>query len=71
MDIQFVVKGHAFKSDAGKPPVYKVSMKSAAGHSLILVSESRGIFEGFPKGDSVDVKVGKAQRTFDEIPGEA
>lgn len=68
MEIQFVVESYSWKSKAGKVPVYKVSLKSSDVHTLTLVSNDRSIFEVFPKGETVDVKIGKAQRTLDEIP---
>ena len=71
MEIQFVVEAFSWKSKAGKAPVYKVSLKSSDGHTLTLLSNDRAIFEVFPKGETVDVKIGKAQRTLDEVPGQA
>jgi len=68
MDISFVVKGYSWKSEAGKSPVFKVSLKSSDGHCLTLVSNDRSIFESFPKDETVNVKIGKAQRTLDEVP---
>ncbi len=70
MEIPFVVEGYSWKSKAGKPAVFKVSLKSPGGHSLTLVGDSSSIFEVFPKGETVDVKIDKAQRTLDEIPGD-
>ena len=70
MEIPFVVESFAWKSKAGKEPVYKVSLKNSNGHKLTLVSGSKRIFEDFPKGETVNVKVSKpVQRTL-EIPGE-
>ena len=70
MDIPFVVEKFSWESKAGKEPVYKVSFKNSNGHKLILVSGSKRIFEDFPKGETVNVKVSKpVQRTL-EIPGE-
>ena len=73
MEIQFIVEGHSYKRKAGKPAVYKVSLKSTRGdgHKLTLVSNSKAICEQFPEDMVVDVKVGKAQRTLDEVPGQS
>lgn len=54
MDIQFVVESYSWKSKAGKPPVYKASLKSSEGHSLTLVGD-------------VNVKISKT-KTLDEVP---
>lgn len=70
MEIDFVVKGHSYNSPAGKPTIYKVSLKSSNGHSLILVRSDRSIFSDFPKDETVTVKIGQAQRRLDEIPEE-
>ena len=59
------MKGHSWKSKAGESPVYKVTLKSSDGHSLVLVGDSKALLEGFPEGECVDVKVGKAQTTLD------
>lgn len=69
--IRFVVTGYSWKKKAGKDPVFKVSLKAGDGHTLNLVSSSRDIFSGFPADSVVDVKIGKAQRTLDEVPEEA
>lgn len=69
MDIQFVVESYSWKSKAGKVLVYKVSLKSREGHSLTLVGDSGSIFEAFPKGDTVNVKISKT-KTLDEILGQ-
>ena len=68
MEIDFVVKGHSYNSPAGKPTVYKVSLKSSNGHSLTLVRSDRSVFKDFPKDETVTVKIGQAQRRLDEIP---
>jgi hypothetical protein len=34
---------------------------------LTLVGDSRAIYERFPEGSKVDVKIGQAQQTLDEI----
>jgi len=70
MEVPFVVEGHSWKSKAGKTPVYKVSLKNPDGHSLTLVSDSRKICEDFPKDAVFTVKIGRAQLTLDEVPGE-
>ena len=67
-EIEFVVDSHGWKSKAGKTPVYKVSLKNPDGHSMTLVGSSRLIFEEFPKGEVVTVKIGKSQLTLDEVP---
>jgi len=68
LSIQFIIEGYSFSKKGAKVPVYKVSFKSPDGHTLTLVSDSRTIFEGFPIGDTVNIKVGRAQKTIDEIP---
>jgi len=67
--ITFEVVGYNFQKKAGKGPVYKVSLKSSEGHSLTLVSDSKAIYEGFPIGDKVNVKISQAQQTLD-VPEE-
>jgi hypothetical protein len=68
VDLQFVVDAHSWKSKAGALPIYKVSLKNSDGHILSIVSNDRSIFEIFPKGEAVDVKIGKAQRALNEFP---
>ena len=70
MEIEFVVDAHGWKSKAGKTPRYRVSLKHADGHSLVLVSCNRSICEEFPKGEVVSVKIGRTQLTLDEVPDE-
>lgn len=70
MDCRFVVDGYAWSSKAGKPPVYKVDLKSSEGHKLTLKRDDRSIFEEFPKGESVDVKISRGQRNLTEFPEE-
>ena len=59
------MKGHSWASKAGENPVYKVSLKSSDGHTLVLFGDSKALLEGFPKGECVDAKIGKAQTTLD------
>lgn len=66
--IEFHVVGHGYSRKAGKDPTYKVQLKSAAGDTLTLVDNSRNIYVGYPIGDIVTVKIGKAQTTLDEGP---
>lgn len=65
--IAFRVVDFGWKKKAGKDPVYKVSFKSSKGHTLTLVGDSRAIYERFPEGSKVDMKIGQAQQTLDEI----
>jgi hypothetical protein len=67
--ITFRQVGYGYSKKAGKDPVYKVSFKSSKGHTLTLVGDSRAIYERFPEGSKVDVKIGQAQQTLDEIEG--
>lgn len=71
MEIQFIVEGHSYKRKAGKAARYKVSLKSTRGegHRLTLVSGSKAIWEQLPEDMVVDIKIGKAQRTLDDVPG--
>jgi len=70
--IEFIVVSYSFNKKAGKTPTYKVNFKAADGHGhvLTLVSDNRSVYEGFPIGDRVDVNIGRAQKTIDEVPEE-
>jgi len=67
--IIFEVVGYDFRKKAGKSPIYKVSLRSSDGHSLSLVSDSKAIYEDFPIGDKVNVKITQTQQTLD-VPEE-
>jgi len=64
MDLSFVVDELITRDKAGKNPKYKVKMKNDDGTTLTIVSDSKSIFTDFPKGDTVDVKIGKSQTTL-------
>jgi len=68
--IPFLVTSYSYKKKAGKSPVFKVHLTSSLSHSLTLASESKAIYDGFPIGDTVDVKVGRAQQVLIDIPEE-
>ena len=42
-----------------------MELKSSDGHTLVLFGDSKALLEGFPKGECVDAKIGKAQTTLD------
>jgi hypothetical protein len=67
ISVAFRQVGYGYSKKAGKDPVYKVSFKSSEGHTLTLVGDSRAIYERFPEGSKVDVKIGQAQQMLNEF----
>jgi len=66
--VRFKVSRYSYAKKAGKAAVFKVHFESKDGETLVLVSGSKEIYEGFPEGETFDVRIGKAQKTLDETP---
>ncbi|MCW4010052.1 MAG: hypothetical protein NWF05_05475 [Candidatus Bathyarchaeota archaeon] len=68
--VRFKVSRYSYAEKAATTPTYKVHFENKNGHSLVLVSSSKDIYSGFPLGETVDVKVNKAQQTLAEAAEE-
>jgi len=66
--LTFEVVGREYRKPAGKSAVFRVKLKTAKGDSLTLVSDSKGIYDSFPEGETVTVVVKKAQKTIADFP---
>jgi uncharacterized protein YjlB len=58
----FVVKHDTSKTEKGTE--FKLKLKSGAGHTLTFKSKDESIFEGYPIGQAVGVKLGNPQTTL-------
>jgi len=68
--MKFEVLGYDFSKRAGKSPKYKVILQNSSGHKLTLLSDTKKIYEEFPLGETVSVKMTQSQATLD-LPTEA
>jgi len=68
--MQFEVLGYDFSKRAGKSPKYKVILQNSDGHKMTLLSDTKKIYEEFPIGETVTVKIAQSQSTLD-LPSEA
>lgn len=63
--ISFVVKKHAFEETDKREPRYKVVLKDKVdGHTMTIYGATKEIYEGFPLGETIKLRVDRAQKTL-------
>lgn len=68
MEIDFIVIRYGYTKKTGEEAKFKVSLKGPDGESLVLVSNTRNIWAGFPLGKTFSAKIAQPQRTLDQEP---
>jgi len=68
-DFEFFVTKHS-KVETEKGITYKLELTSGAGHKLIFKAASEDLFEGYPIGEAVNVKLTNPQTTLGGLKGE-
>jgi len=63
IDFEFFVVAHE-KRTTENGTEFKLKLKSGSGHTLTFKSKDESIFEGYPIGQSVGVKLGNPQTTL-------
>ena len=64
-EFQFFVTRHkTIKNEDGT--VYKMELKTGSKHKLVFQADSSDLFEGYPIGQAVTVKLENPQMTLDE-----
>lgn len=66
----FVVAGHGYRNNAGKPAQYTVTLKNKLGDTVTLHSDSRTLFEAYPVNATVFVELKKPQQALQNFMGE-
>jgi len=69
-DFEFFVTKHS-KVETEKGITYKLELITGAGHKLIFKATSDDLFEGYPIGQAVTVKLTNPQTTLSELREEA
>lgn len=62
-DFEFFVVAHE-KRETENGTDFKLKLKSGAGHTLTFKSKDESLFEGYPIGQAVGVKLGNPQTTL-------
>ena len=65
---EFFVKAHKYTRSEGKAQ-YELVLTTGAGHKLSFKSDSADLFEGYPVGMAVGVKLFNPQTTLGELKG--
>jgi len=68
-DFEFFVTKHS-KVETEKGITYKLELITGAGHKLIFKGTSEDLFEGYPIGQAVTVKLANPQTTLSELKEE-
>lgn len=66
-DFEFFVISHE-KRETEKGTEFKLKLKSGAGHTLTFKGKDESIFEGYPIGPAMGVKLGNPQTTLPSRP---
>lgn len=66
----FRYAGRSYSQKPGQAAVFKVRLKSDQGDCLVVVSESKDIYDAYVEGESYTVTIVKAQKTLAEFPEE-
>jgi len=67
-DFQFFVTAHK-TTETDKGNTYTLELKTGGGHKIIFKGGSKDLFEGFPIGLAVGVKLFNPQTTLGELKG--
>jgi len=68
-DFQFFVTAHK-TTETDKGNTYTLELKTGGGHKIIFKGGSKDLFEGFPIGLAVGVKLSNPQTTLGELKGD-